>query len=101
MASGNQGGRGAGHGPRLAVMRPGSVNRGFASMDPERQCEAADQGRKAARQGGDAPEAAAQQASEAARRRERDGGADARPARGRGGRKPKPAADDTGEDGSG
>jgi len=99
MASGNQGGRGAGHGPRLAVMRPGSVNRGFASMDPERQCEAADQGRKAARQGGNAPEAA-QQASEAARSRERGSGADARPARGRGGRKPKPAGD-TGEDTSG
>lgn len=92
MASDNQGGRGAGHGPRLAVTRPGSVNRGFASMDPERQREVADPSRKAARQGGNAREVAAQQAPQAARKR-RDRGAAARPAPGRGGRKPNPADD--------
>lgn len=104
MASDNQGGRGAGQGSRQAVARPGSVNRGFASMDPERQREVADQDRKAARQRGSARDVAAQQALEAApkgRDRARgSGGGAARPARGRAGRKPDPA-DDTGEDASG
>ncbi len=51
MVSDKRGGRpvepGAARGPRAAVNRPGSVNRGFASLDPERQCEADAEGGKA------------------------------------------------------
>lgn len=78
MASENQAGRqrapGPGSGPRHVAVRPGSVNRGFASMDPERQREIAGQGGKAVHQGGDAHEPAPQ---EARRRREHGGGATA------------------------
>lgn len=45
---GAQGKAGAGRGPRPVVTGPGSVNRGFASVDPERQREPDAQGGSAA-----------------------------------------------------
>lgn len=55
---GPQGGSGAGRGPRPLVMRPGSVNRGFASVDPERQREPVVEGGDAARGDGKTQEPA-------------------------------------------
>jgi uncharacterized protein len=60
MASDNQGGRQGG--------QRGSSNRGFASMDPERQRQIASQGGKAAHQSGNAHEFTSEEAREAGRK---------------------------------
>lgn len=90
MASENQGGGqrapGPGSGPRRVAVRPGSVNRGFASMDPERQREIASQGGKLAQEGGDAHEPAPEEPREAARQRRESGGSRAAARQGRGAR---------------
>ncbi|MHB1124006.1 MAG: hypothetical protein ACYC0T_14985 [Ramlibacter sp.] len=83
-----QGGSGAARGPRPVVTRPGSVNRGFVSADPERQRETVADGGSAAHERGNVPEA-------------RDGraprkGAAAQPARARRGREEPDAGDEGG-----
>ena len=50
--SGAPGATGAARGPRPVVKGPGSVNRGFESVDPERQREADAEGGNAAHQRG-------------------------------------------------
>ena len=60
MASSNQGGNSAGKG--------GSSNRGFASMDPQRQREIASQGGRAAHEKGTAHEFSSEEAREAGRK---------------------------------
>lgn len=58
MVSDKRGGPvGAARGPRPVVTRPGSVNRGFASMDPERQREPVAESGNAADDNGKLPEA--------------------------------------------
>ena len=47
---GSQGGPGAVRGPRLFGTRPGSINRGFESVDPERQREPVTEGGDPARE---------------------------------------------------
>ena len=59
MPSSNQGGK-QGQG--------GSSNRGFASMDPERQRQIASQGGKAAHQSGNAHEFSSEEARQAGRK---------------------------------
>lgn len=56
---GSQVGSGAARGPRPVVTRPGSVNRGFASVDPERQREAVAEGGSAAQERNKVPKARA------------------------------------------
>lgn len=83
---GSQGGSGAARGPRPVVTRPGSVNRGFASVDPERQREPVAEGGSAAQERDEVPRARTTRTA--------SGGA-AQPTRaGRAGREPA-----TGEDG--
>lgn len=83
----SQGGTGAARGPRPVVTRPGSVNRGFASVDPERQRETvADSG--AAEQRGNVPQARHGRAPR--------GGAPAQPTRARRGRQEPDAGDEGG-----
>lgn len=53
----SRGGSGAARGPRPVVTRPGSVNRGFVSVDPERQRETAAEVGGAAHERGNVPEA--------------------------------------------
>lgn len=53
----SQGGAGAARGPRPVVTRPGSVNRSFVSVDPERQRETVADGGSAAHERGKVPEA--------------------------------------------
>lgn len=53
----SRGGAGAARGPRPVVARPGSVNRGFVSVDPERQRETVADGGGAAHERGNVPEA--------------------------------------------
>lgn len=65
MVSDKRGGPGAVQGPRPVVTRPGSVNRGFASVDPERQREPVAEGGDAADAGGKTQEAVASRAGRA------------------------------------
>lgn len=81
----SQGGSGAARGPRPVVTRPGSVNRGFASVDPERQREPVADGGGAADERSNVPEAGD---SRAAR-----GSAAARPPRAKRGREEPDAGD--------
>lgn len=55
----SRGGAGAARGPRPVVTRPGSVNRGFVSVDPERQRETVADAGGAARERGTVPQARA------------------------------------------
>ena len=60
MASGNQGNQGSNQG--------GKSERGFASMDPQRQREIASEGGKAAHESGNAHEFTSEEAREAGRK---------------------------------
>jgi general stress protein YciG len=60
MASSNQGGN--------TSVKSGSSNRGFASMDPQRQREIASQGGRAAHEKGTAHEFSSEEAREAGRK---------------------------------
>jgi hypothetical protein len=53
----SRGGAGAARGPRPIVARPGSVNRGFVSVDPERQRETVADGGSGADERGNVPKA--------------------------------------------
>lgn len=70
---GSPSGPGAGRVPRPVVTRPGSINRGFASVDPERQREAVAEAGDAPVEGGRKHEAASAPARE--RRAPASGGA--------------------------
>lgn len=85
---GPQGGSGAGRGPLPVVSRPGSVNRGFASVDPERQCETGVAGGKAADGGEDLPGAPGHRAPAS--------GSGAQPQGTRGGRRKPPSGEEGG-----
>lgn len=68
MASSNQGNQGGDKGGQEKVSgseQGGTSNRGFASMDPERQREIASQGGKAAHESGNAHEFTSEEAREA------------------------------------
>lgn len=84
----SRGGSGAARGPQPVVTRPGSVNRGFVSVDPERQRELVAEGGSAAHERGNVPEA---RAGRAPRK-----GAAAPPARARRGRVEPDAGDEGG-----
>lgn len=68
MASSNQDGKQGNPGGRQRGSQPGSTNRGFASMDPERQREIASQGGKAAHESGNAHEFNSEEARAAGKR---------------------------------
>jgi|OM-RGC.v1.023201060 general stress protein YciG len=65
MASSNQGNRGGNQDKSSGGDKSGASNRGFASMDPERQREIASQGGKAAHESGNAHEFTSEEAREA------------------------------------
>jgi hypothetical protein len=73
MASEQQGGKRQGSQGGQSGSQRGSSNRGFASMDPERQRQIASQGGKAAHQSGNAHEFTSEEAR-AAGRKSRSGG---------------------------
>lgn len=85
---GPQGGSGAARGPRPVVTWPGSVNRGFASVDPERQRETVADGGSAADERGKVPPARGGRAPV--------GGAAAQPTPARRGREEPDAGDEGG-----
>lgn len=71
MASSNQGNQGGNKGNQDKASsgeHSGTSNRGFASMDPERQREIASQGGKAAHESGNAHEFTSEEAREAGRK---------------------------------
>ena len=68
MASSNQGNQGGNQDKSSGGDKSGSSNRGFASMDPERQREIASQGGKAAHESGNAHEFTSEEAREAGRK---------------------------------
>jgi len=70
MASEQQGGKQGGQGNQggQGGSQRGSSNRGFASMDPERQRQIASQGGKAAHQSGNAHEFTSEEARAAGRK---------------------------------
>jgi uncharacterized protein len=68
MASSNQDGKQGKPSGRQGGSQPGSSNRGFASMDPERQREIASQGGKAAHESGNAHEFNSEEARAAGKR---------------------------------
>jgi len=73
MASGNQGNQGGNQsggnkGGNQGNNQGGSSNRGFASMDPDKQREIASEGGKAAHESGNAHEFTSEEAREAGRK---------------------------------
>jgi uncharacterized protein len=68
MASSNQDGKQGNPSGRQGGSQPGASNRGFASMDPERQREIASQGGKAAHESGNAHEFNSEEARAAGKR---------------------------------